>query len=360
MFTLLLALSAPASAQDALEYWTYDDYRDGASMVGRDGWEGGYSSDLWYGGEQDGEPVVYPSTDHSVDDAGGDWGEGGAIDNWLVNDRVDAEDVVVRARLYTEDYDSMGIICRFQDNQNYYLFVMTGGGGSSPIDAGANVSSVVKVSGGEATVLNAESGAFTGNTWTGLQLTCDDNGVEAALWEELDEDWEDPDLVISAVDSDAFGAGAAGFYGYDCGGDGVDATQTFFGAIDVLRVDEDEDGVADDSDNCEEVSNADQADGDDDGVGTACDDDEGGDDTGSSGGSSGGSGSGGSGSGGSGSGGSGSGGSGGSSGGFEETPDLEPTPGKLSSCACASGPQTGAPWAALALALGLVVRRRRS
>ncbi len=41
-----------------------------------------------------------------------------------------------------------------------------------------------------------------------------------------------------------------------------------------LPVDEDGDGVADEEDNCPDVANADQADGDDDGVGDACDEDE--------------------------------------------------------------------------------------
>ena len=85
MIGLLLSLSAPATAADVLAYWDYDSYTAGASMVGVDGWSGGYATDLWVGAQSDSDHYVYSTTDDNTDDAPGDWGDGGAIDTWLVN-----------------------------------------------------------------------------------------------------------------------------------------------------------------------------------------------------------------------------------------------------------------------------------
>ena len=93
--------------------------------------------------------------------------------------------------------------------------------------------------------------------------------------EEADGDFGDVRDTVGA-DSDGLGGGSGGYYAYDVGGnDGA-----FFGNTVVYAFDDDGDGVIDDEDNCEFVENEDQADGDGDGIGSACDDDEPGDDTG--------------------------------------------------------------------------------
>ena len=82
-------------------------------------------------------------------------------------------------------------------------------------------------------------------------------------------------MGIGYTDSDPLPAGSIGFYAYNIGGieDGDD--YTFFGEVDVFAYDDDDDGVMDDEDNCEDVANEDQQDLDGDGIGSACDDDEG-------------------------------------------------------------------------------------
>ena len=51
MFPLLLLslLAQTASAADYLESWVYDGWQNDVSMVGVDGWVGGYDSDEWIG-----------------------------------------------------------------------------------------------------------------------------------------------------------------------------------------------------------------------------------------------------------------------------------------------------------------------
>ena len=156
MIGLILGLAAPANATTLLDYWSYDRYRNGSSMVGVDGWEGGYAADYWYGYVSGETRAVYPTTDHNSTDAPGDWGEGGAKDNWLVNTEVDARDVALQVPIYIEDNDTIGVVCRFVDSTDYYIFLMVGLGASSPVDIGGDVSALVKVQDGVATVIQDE------------------------------------------------------------------------------------------------------------------------------------------------------------------------------------------------------------
>ena len=77
-FISALLLSHAAWSMDYLPTWSYDGFNDGQSMVGREGWVGGYSPDRWLGWEGDTGRWVYPTSDDS--DSRG-WGEGGARDN---------------------------------------------------------------------------------------------------------------------------------------------------------------------------------------------------------------------------------------------------------------------------------------
>lgn len=124
---LLLALALiPAHAQDLVAYWSYTDYADEQSMVGHDGWSGGFSQDEWVGyvSSSPGNHYVQSTTDYNTGDFGGDWGEGGALDNWLVNDGVAVGDGAVRVRIFAEDDDTLGVICRFEDAGNFVVVMM--------------------------------------------------------------------------------------------------------------------------------------------------------------------------------------------------------------------------------------------
>lgn len=271
----VLALCAPpARASDLLDFWSYETYAEGASMVGVDGWVGGFEADLWYGfsSSTTGSSYVYSSTDNNETDYPGDWGEGGALDNWLVNGEVVIEDGVVRAISYTEDDDTVGLICRFEDAGNFVLFLMIGEGGTSPLDGlYGPVSAIVKVTDGVAELLGSTEQTYTSSSMLGLELACDEGRVQASVWQTYDEYWSGADFELLVSGAGPRAAGGVGFYAYDAGGYSDAETFTVFGAVHVLAIDEDEDGVADDADNCEEAANADQSDRDGDRLGDACD-----------------------------------------------------------------------------------------
>jgi MYXO-CTERM domain-containing protein len=74
-----------------------------------------------------------------------------------------------------------------------------------------------------------------------------------------------------------------GFYSYNSGA--ADGSYLFFSNPTLFAMDDDDDGVIDDEDNCEKDANPDQADADGDGIGAVCDpnDDKGGKDSGDTG-----------------------------------------------------------------------------
>ena len=97
-----------------------------------------------------------------------------------------------------------------------------------------------------------------------LSLEVDDGIITANL---------NGDTFFAAEDPDPLGPGVSGLYAYDSGEDGGRAnTYCWFRSIEVSFVDEDDDGVPDDTDNCEDVANPGQADWNDNGVGDACGD----------------------------------------------------------------------------------------
>lgn len=278
-FALLTALCLPASAQDVVDVWSYTDYPNEETLDGVDGWSSGYSDDEWYGLEGEQQRYALPLTDEN----GGTWGDGGPYDNWLVNDEAVVGDGIMVSSVYSEDDDSIGLVLRWQDPDNYLLFLMTGTGrteGSSPIEDGV-YAALVEIRDGEANVLDQVSDSYDQYNQHAFAVGANDDQVFALLWAELDTS-DDPIIELSATGVDDIGIGLGGFYAYDAGYDGGGGgnSNVFFGGVGISAFDDDEDGVIDDEDNCEQVANPDQEDGDGDGIGAACDDDEGGDDGG--------------------------------------------------------------------------------
>jgi len=267
--------------------WNYDSFPHEQPSFNQDGWERGYDEDLWMGYEiEDWGPVVFTTTD---DNDNSDFGDGGAKDNWLVNSEVNSTDHWLQTYAYTQDDDTLGIVFNFQDAENYYAFWLIGthtasdgfSNASNPLDDSSGVRSVLlKMEGGTPTILDQSSTSYDRNTLMKIAVGVNDGAVWARLWVEYDQAWGDYDIVLNYTDADPFGPGMAGFYAYDIGSLDESEGLSFFGEIEVYGYDDDSDGVIDDEDNCEDVANEDQLDLDNDGIGSACDEDEGTEDDG--------------------------------------------------------------------------------
>lgn len=286
MSALLLLVSSLASA-GSVETWSDEDFGNGDPIVGSGGWDCGYNEDDWYGYYVDfgagTESYVFSATD----DNGGSFGSGDAADNWVVNSNIDSTDGYIVTTAWTLDDDTWGLVFNFEDDQNYNMLALVGG---EYVGDGAGAASnpfgftelgmfLLRIEGGSVTVLDSTGTYYPYNSIFKLAAGSNDGTVWGKVWFDPDAAWSDTDVDLSASDRAGF-SGSAGFYAYDMGGLNRDDSYAGFGPIFHYAYDEDDDGVIDDEDNCEDVANPDQEDADGNGVGTACDPDEAGADAG--------------------------------------------------------------------------------
>jgi hypothetical protein len=270
----LFLLAGLAHAESYIDLYSVGSFPDDAHLSDSDDWDNGYHEDDWHS-----ESDWVCSTSDDDDD---DWGSGGATDNWLVKEDVFAEDMWMSAWMWTQDDDTMALIFHQESPATFYAITAVGnssaGGHSNPFGFDSRTVALVKVDDGYVTVLASDPTAVPRDTNIYVAAGHNDGMVWAKLWTtepdlNSEADWVDADWSLSGTDSSALmGGGRMGYYAYDAGGMGWDSTETCFGPMDVWLVDEDDDGVADDNDNCEFVSNPDQADADEDGQGDACED----------------------------------------------------------------------------------------
>ncbi|MCB9742800.1 MAG: MYXO-CTERM sorting domain-containing protein [Alphaproteobacteria bacterium] len=323
LIALSAVLSTAALAQDFIPAWDDEGFGDEGPLVGQGGWENGYDEDPWFVSNG----AIYSDTDDSTSDTGfNGYGDGGAADNWVVQgDGPDIQQGYVFADWSSEDDDAVGLVSNLSDRgETLYLLFISANSAPPPFDdvSGGTIA-LLRIEGGEATVLAEENADSPEESDFELGLSVDDGVVTG---------WYNGEPVIEATDSDPLPAGLAGVFAYNAGHEGGrGSTDVWVSSLEAGWVDQDGDGEPDDSDNCEAVENADQSDVDADGIGDACDEDfgQGGDDTGGGGDDTGG-----------------DGGGGGA--------DI-----KASGCGCASQPAPGGAWALLLLAGAALLRRRR-
>jgi uncharacterized protein (TIGR03382 family) len=255
-----LALLALASAwADPLPAWEADTFGNGQYIAGQPGWTNGYTNDPWYG--QDG--YAYSTTDDSVDQDV-DFGVGTAIDNWLIHEGNVGQGTTEVA-LINEDDDTIGIVACHDGEGTFYLVAHSRDSAPPPLSGvGEPTIFVLRVQDGSTELVGSVPASLESNDWTSLSLDTDDGTLTVRLGGVVILTWADPNPLAP---------GMSGFYAYNSGYDGGGGgnTNAYFDSIRVSWSDEDDDTVADDTDNCEEAANPGQEDSDHDGLGDACD-----------------------------------------------------------------------------------------
>lgn len=267
MFVALLTATALAGT---IEAWTAADFPDEEYLAGWQDWESGWEEDPWVGIEYEG--TNYATMIYDADDDGG-FGDGGAHDNYLWNPVELVRQGEFATGAYVDDDDGYGLVFGVSDD-GYYLALFCG------------------VDGGDASTCPTDDMEVPGAAILRVQ------GRDVEMLDDVDRSLEEGDneVVVSMNDGvltvsfgrselttevgEDFELTGVGFYGYNQGiyetNGQYDGSSAYYHDASVSFQDDDDDGVPDDTDNCEKVANADQADADGDGLGTACDDAEGG------------------------------------------------------------------------------------
>ncbi len=261
---------APASA-GLVEAWSYERFPRGDAIAGEDGWVGGYDGDPWATLENDGDSWAYSLVDHAPF---GEFGSGGPYDNWLVHEGEAVRQGVHRAVVYPTDNDAFGVVFGWE-RDHYYLLLVCGEEGndtsnqSCPVpNLPMHVTALVEVTGSRATVLDSVEIGATLRSESEITVSMDDGALVARIGRtELNAEVGE-DFMLNGVGFYAFNEGL-----YSESGES-DGNTVYFRSPALAWQDEDDDEIVDDQDNCEAVANADQADLDGDGIGSACDDEE--------------------------------------------------------------------------------------
>jgi len=258
MWMMMMAL---ASAGE-VEAWSVDNFGNAGRMAGSDGWKNGYEEDPWWAYRG----AAYSMTDDRVHGDFPGYGEGTEADNWLIRG-ADVAQGVVRVNWGTDDDDAIGLVSNHNGSGNFYLLIYSEQSVPPPLSETNDRPELLlyRVQGGKAEVLKRVRSSYARES-NDLSLEVDDGILTASL---------NGDTFFAVEDADPLGAGKGGMYAYNSGEDGGNqSSYCWINSIDVSYVDEDDDGVPDDSDNCEDVANPNQADWNENGIGDACGDAE--------------------------------------------------------------------------------------
>jgi hypothetical protein len=236
--SIVALLPTAASAQSLLSFSEDFDRYDLSAFSGTDGWESGYASDPWSTEFGDG---IYATTDGSF----GIWGSGDPIDNHLVYTGSSFDDTTVLATLETEDNDTMGLVVRYQDPENFYLGFVTN-------DRAPNIGTgAPKIPWGGAHIYKVVAGNATEIGWAPMDYRQGDPqpmqfsavGTTLELWFDLNDNQRlDANELLLTVDDATFADGQFGLYCYDHGD--IDGSSCTFDDLTVNVADFDGDGHA--------------------------------------------------------------------------------------------------------------------
>ena len=251
----LLAVVALESASAGTIEAFYD-FEFGYGPLNDQGWTNGYWGDDWWG--EDG--MAFSSSDDSVDSDGVD-----ALHNYLIRGDL-IQQGVIKTQLQNDDNDTIGVVTNCQ-NGYYYLIGHSRDSSPPPLDSvQTGTVFLIKIENYVPTLLDSvETGPLNDHNWNTLEVTVDNGVITVAL------NTED---VLSFSDPSPLPAGQWGFYAYNSGWSEWESdSNAYFDDIGVYYVDEDDDGVADDIDNCETHANPEQEDLNENGIGDDCEED---------------------------------------------------------------------------------------
>lgn len=252
-----------------------------SQIAGTDDWVSGWREDPW--GATQSERVAWA---FALYDEGGSsgFGQGDATDDWLVNpsrSTWDGEQTAVvdgefRVDVYVDDNDAWGVIVGWDGDDHYYLVLFCGvEDGSSENsycptdDVPVGTVGLLHVSGRQVELLDRSDAGYYEGVYGTVAIAHEDGTLSASFdgtGMEMETEVDD----FPKLNGVGFYAFQQGFY--SAGGSDSDGDNAYFSLPVLSWNDQDDDGVPDDADNCEDARNDDQADNDADGIGNACDD----------------------------------------------------------------------------------------
>jgi MYXO-CTERM domain-containing protein len=182
--------------------------------------------------------------------------------NYLVHPAVDVVQGHFEAQVYSDDDDTIGLTFGFKSDNDYLVFLLCGATANSscPLNSvGPGNAAIVHVKQGQAEVLVSGAGGYQQGAVIDFNVTVNDGKIKATAG----------NVKLSTSTIDNRNLNGVGFYAYNAGA--ADGSYVYMWAPTLFAMDDDNDGVIDDQDNCESVANPDQTDADGDGQGAACD-----------------------------------------------------------------------------------------